>query len=89
MSTPHPTTTLQTAPVARTVPTVEQQRVLDRIDDIHFATLTSDDVVRHSLVGRIVDAYTKYDEVKQARRYEREQTDKPQPGPADRPRRKR
>ena len=64
-------------------------RVLDGIDDIHFATLTSDDVVRHSLVGRIVDAYTKYDEVKQARRYEREQTDKPQPGPADRPRRKR
>jgi phosphate starvation-inducible PhoH-like protein len=64
-------------------------RVLDDIDDIHFATLTSDDVVRHSLVGRIVDAYTKYDEVKQARRYEREQTDKPQPGPADRPRRKR
>jgi phosphate starvation-inducible PhoH-like protein len=28
--------------------------------------LTSDDVVRHSLVGRIVDAYTKYDEEKQA-----------------------
>jgi phosphate starvation-inducible PhoH-like protein len=64
-------------------------RVLDGIDDIHFATLTSDDVVRHSLVGRIVDAYTKYDEVKQARRYEREQTDKPQHGPAERPRRKR
>lgn len=36
-------------------------RVLSEIDDIHFATLTSDDVVRHSLVGRIVDAYTKYD----------------------------
>ena len=32
MSTPHPTTTLQTAPVARTTPTVEQQRVLDRIE---------------------------------------------------------
>ena len=35
--------------------------VLDDIDDIHFARLTSDDVVRHTLVGRIVDAYTKYD----------------------------
>ncbi|MEO8263265.1 MAG: PhoH family protein, partial [Pseudolysinimonas sp.] len=41
-------------------------RVLGEIDDIHFATLTSDDVVRHTLVGRIVDAYTKYDELKQA-----------------------
>ena len=37
-------------------------RVLNDIDDIHFARLTSDDVVRHSLVGRIVDAYTEYDE---------------------------
>ena len=45
--------------------------VLDDIDDIFFATLTSEDVVRHTLVGRIVDAYTKYDEEKQARGYER------------------
>ncbi len=47
-------------------------RVLDDIDDIHFARLTSEDVVRHSLVGRIVDAYTKYDAEKQARQYARE-----------------
>lgn len=47
-------------------------RVLGEIDDIHFARLTSDDVVRHSLVGRIVDAYTKYDAQKQAQQYERE-----------------
>lgn len=47
-------------------------RVLDDIDDIHFARLTSDDVVRHSLVGRIVDAYTKYDAEKQAAQYARE-----------------
>jgi len=47
-------------------------RVLDDIDDIHFARLTSDDVVRHSLVGRIVDAYTKFDAEKQARQYARE-----------------
>jgi phosphate starvation-inducible PhoH-like protein len=43
-------------------------RILDSIEDIHFATLTSADVVRHTLVGQIVDAYTKYDEVQQATR---------------------
>jgi phosphate starvation-inducible PhoH-like protein len=48
-------------------------RVLDGIDDVHFSRLTSDDVVRHSLVGRIVDAYTEYDARKQAEHYEREQ----------------
>jgi phosphate starvation-inducible PhoH-like protein len=41
--------------------------VLNRIDDIHFARLTSDDVVRHTLVGEIVDAYTRYDAEKMAR----------------------
>ncbi len=46
-------------------------RVLDSIDEIHFAELTSDDVVRHSLVGRIVDAYTRYDAEKQRDDYER------------------
>ena len=43
-------------------------RVLDGVDDIHFARLTSDDIVRHSLVGRIVDAYSEYDEQQLARR---------------------
>jgi phosphate starvation-inducible PhoH-like protein len=47
-------------------------RVLDDIDEIHFSRLTSDDVVRHTLVGRIVDAYTKYDAEKQAQRFERD-----------------
>ncbi|CAN5315662.1 PhoH family protein [soil metagenome] len=42
--------------------------VLDGIDDIHFATLTSDDVVRHTLVGQIVDAYTRFDQVQLASR---------------------
>lgn len=42
-------------------------RILDRIDDIHFALLTSADVVRHTLVGQIVDAYTEYDQVQLAR----------------------
>ena len=48
-------------------------RVLSEIDDIHFSRLTSDDVVRHSLVGRIVDAYSEYDEQRTAARVEREQ----------------
>ena len=33
--------------------------ILDGIDDIHFAQLTSADVVRHRLVSDIVDAYAK------------------------------
>ncbi len=48
-------------------------RVLDDIDDIHFARLTSDDVVRHNLVGRIVDAYSEYDEKRLAARRERDE----------------
>ncbi len=48
-------------------------RVLNDIDDIHFSRLTSDDVVRHSLVGRIVDAYSEYDEQRTAARHERQQ----------------
>ncbi len=35
--------------------------ILDDVDDVHFATLDSADVVRHKLVGDIVDAYEKYD----------------------------
>jgi phosphate starvation-inducible PhoH-like protein len=37
------------------------QEILDGIPDIHFAKLTSTDVVRHKLVGKIVDAYERYD----------------------------
>ena len=37
-------------------------RILTGIDDIHFATLTSADVVRHRLVADIVDAYGKFEE---------------------------
>lgn len=48
-------------------------RVLDDIDDIHFSRLTSADVVRHSLVGRIVDAYSEYDEKRLAARRERDE----------------
>jgi phosphate starvation-inducible PhoH-like protein len=42
--------------------------VLDGVDGLHFATLGSDDVVRHSLVAKIVDAYTKHDEKATAQR---------------------
>lgn len=37
------------------------QDILDGVEDVHFSRLTSHDVVRHKLVGRIVDAYEKYD----------------------------
>ncbi|MBN9607277.1 MAG: PhoH family protein [Actinomycetales bacterium] len=48
-------------------------KVLADVDDIHFARLGSEDVVRHTLVGRIVDAYTAYDEKQAAARVRREQ----------------
>jgi phosphate starvation-inducible PhoH-like protein len=48
-------------------------RVLSDIDDIHFSYLTSADVVRHTLVGRIVDAYSEYDERRLASRRERDE----------------
>ena len=35
--------------------------ILAGVEDIHFATLTSSDVVRHRLVGDIVEAYERYD----------------------------
>jgi phosphate starvation-inducible protein PhoH and related proteins len=35
--------------------------ILDGIDDVHFAMLSSSDVVRHKLVSRIVDAYAQHD----------------------------
>ena len=37
------------------------REILTDVDDIHFSYLTSEDVVRHRLVGRIVDAYAQYD----------------------------
>ncbi|MGZ6791526.1 MAG: PhoH family protein [Mycobacteriales bacterium] len=35
--------------------------ILQGVEDVHFAELDSTDVVRHRLVGRIVDAYAQYD----------------------------
>ncbi len=38
------------------------RNILRGVEGIHFAELSSKDVVRHSLVGRIVDAYDSYEE---------------------------
>ncbi|MDP9117314.1 MAG: PhoH family protein [Actinomycetota bacterium] len=35
--------------------------ILSDLDDVHFSNLTSADVVRHRLVGEIVDAYERWD----------------------------
>ncbi|MCD0447133.1 PhoH family protein [Glycomyces sp. A-F 0318] len=35
--------------------------ILADVDDVHFATLSADDVVRHQLVSDIVNAYEKWD----------------------------
>ena len=40
--------------------------VLSQVDEMHFSALTSEDVVRHSLVAKIVDAYSKYEDKKTA-----------------------
>jgi phosphate starvation-inducible PhoH-like protein len=37
------------------------REILTDIEDVAFANLTSTDVVRHRLVGEIVDAYDRYD----------------------------
>jgi phosphate starvation-inducible PhoH-like protein len=57
--------------------------ILDGVEDLHFAALTSQDVVRHKLVGRIIDAYAQYDA-------ENERARGPQrvPGRRDDPRRR-
>jgi phosphate starvation-inducible protein PhoH and related proteins len=39
------------------------QDILTDIDDVTFCRLTSADVVRHRLVGDIIDAYARWDEI--------------------------
>ena len=41
------------------------QEILDGVEDVHFARLSSADVVRHRLVSDIVDAYAKWDAAQQ------------------------
>ena len=43
------------------------QEILEGVEDVHFSTLTSTDVVRHKLVGRIVDAYAQFDAEERSR----------------------
>ena len=51
-------------------------QVLDKVDDLKFCYLTSDDVVRHNLVAKIVDAYAKFDEKQQVKRAAKKAGDK-------------
>ena len=45
------------------------RRILDGVDDISFCELGSADVVRHRLVGRIIDAYAQHDAERAAEAY--------------------
>jgi len=47
--------------------------ILQEVEDISFMELTAEDVVRHRLIGDIVKAYEKYDEIKTAPRNLRNQ----------------
>jgi phosphate starvation-inducible PhoH-like protein len=49
------------------------QDILGGLEDVHFTTLSSRDVVRHRLVSDIVDAYARYDAQQLA-------ADRPRPG---------
>jgi phosphate starvation-inducible PhoH-like protein len=42
------------------------QEILEGVEDVHFARLSSADVVRHRLVSEIVDAYEKWDAAQEA-----------------------
>jgi phosphate starvation-inducible protein PhoH and related proteins len=42
------------------------QEILDGVNDVHFSNLTSHDVVRHKLVGHIVDAYDRWQAIQDA-----------------------
>ena len=43
------------------------REILDGVEGVHFAELTSNDVVRHRLVSEIVDAYARFDAMNQRR----------------------
>lgn len=49
------------------------ERILGRVDDVAFAHLEHADVVRHALVGRIVEAYDAYDDVREKRAHDRKE----------------
>lgn len=47
------------------------RHILRGVDDVHFSELTSGDVVRHQLVGHIVDAYQDFEDLEEIRAAER------------------
>ncbi|MFM7029864.1 MAG: PhoH family protein [Micrococcales bacterium] len=49
------------------------ERILTGVDDMHFAYLSASDVVRHTLVSKIVEAYAVADEAAQAKREQKKQ----------------
>jgi phosphate starvation-inducible PhoH-like protein len=41
--------------------------ILENVEDVEFCRLTASDVVRHRLVGEIVAAYERYDELQETK----------------------
>ena len=52
----------------------DAEKILGRVDDVAFAHLERADVVRHALVGRIVEAYDAYDDVREQRPRDRKES---------------
>ena len=50
------------------------EKILVRVDDVAFSHLERADVVRHALVGRIVEAYDTYDDVREKRVRDRKES---------------
>ena len=50
------------------------ERILGRVDDVAFSHLERSDVVRHALVGRIVEAYDAYDDAREQRARDRKES---------------
>ena len=53
---------------------LSQRDLVGRVDDVAFAHLERADVVRHALVGRIVEAYDAYDDVREQRSRDRKES---------------
>ncbi len=52
----------------------DAEKILGRVDDVAFSHLERADVVRHALVGRIVEAYDAYDDVREQRSRDRKES---------------
>ena len=50
------------------------EKILGRVDDVAFSHLERADVVRHALVGCIVEAYDAYDDVREQRSRDRKES---------------